>query len=56
MRCRRESSVRDSAVPESERDALRQVAVRMQGMLTAKGISEDELLTDFKKWRAGSRK
>jgi hypothetical protein len=41
---------------ESDRDALRQAATRMQGMLTAKGISEDELLTDFKKWRAGSRK
>jgi PHD/YefM family antitoxin component YafN of YafNO toxin-antitoxin module len=41
---------------ESERDALRQVATRMQGMLAAEGISEDELLADFKKWRAGSRK
>ena len=41
---------------ESERDALRQVATRMQGMLAAEGISEDEILADFKKWRAGSRK
>jgi PHD/YefM family antitoxin component YafN of YafNO toxin-antitoxin module len=40
---------------DSERDALRQVATRMQGMLAAEGISEDELLADFKKWRAGSR-
>jgi PHD/YefM family antitoxin component YafN of YafNO toxin-antitoxin module len=41
---------------ESERDALRQVATRMQGMLAAEGISEDEILADFRKWRAGSRK
>lgn len=41
---------------ESDRDALRQAATRMQGMLTAKDISEDELLADFKKWRAGNRK
>jgi len=41
---------------ESERDALRQVATRMQGMLAAEGITEDEVLADFKKWRAGRRK
>jgi PHD/YefM family antitoxin component YafN of YafNO toxin-antitoxin module len=41
---------------ESERDALRQVAARMQEMLAAGGISEDEVLADFKKWRAGRRK
>jgi PHD/YefM family antitoxin component YafN of YafNO toxin-antitoxin module len=41
---------------ESERDALRQVATRMQRMLAAEGISKDEVLADFKKWRAGSRK
>lgn len=41
---------------ESEKDALRQVATRMQGMLAAEGITEDEVLADFKKWRAGRRK
>jgi PHD/YefM family antitoxin component YafN of YafNO toxin-antitoxin module len=41
---------------ENERDALRQVAARMQGMLAAEGISEDEVLADFKKWRFGRRK
>jgi PHD/YefM family antitoxin component YafN of YafNO toxin-antitoxin module len=41
---------------ESERDALRQVASRMQGMLVAEGISEEEVLQDYKKWRAGRRK
>ena len=41
---------------ESERDALKEVATRMQGMLAAEGISEDEILDDFKKSRAGRRK
>ena len=41
---------------ENDRDALRQVATRMQGMLAAEGISEDEILADFKKWRSGSHK
>jgi len=41
---------------EEDRDALRQVASRMQGMLAAEGITEDEVLADFKKWRAGRHK
>lgn len=41
---------------ESEREALRQVATRMQGMMAAEGISEDEILRDFKSWRARGRK
>jgi PHD/YefM family antitoxin component YafN of YafNO toxin-antitoxin module len=41
---------------ENDRDALRRAATRMQGMLAAKDISEDELLAAFKKWRARSRK
>jgi PHD/YefM family antitoxin component YafN of YafNO toxin-antitoxin module len=40
---------------ESERDALKHVAARMQGMLAAEGIGEEEVLADFKKWRAGRR-
>lgn len=40
---------------ESERDALKQVATQMQGMLAAEGITEDEILDDFKKWRVGRR-
>jgi len=40
---------------ESEREALRQAAERMEAMLAAKGISEDEILEDFKRWRAGHR-
>ena len=41
---------------ESERDALRQIAGRMQELLAAKGISEEEVLTGYKEWRAGGRR
>ncbi len=41
---------------ESERDALRQVATRMQELLTAQGISEEEVLQDYKDWRKSGRK
>ena len=41
---------------ESERDALRQIAGQMQKLLAAKGISEEEVLAEYKEWRAGGRK
>jgi len=41
---------------EAERSALRQTATRLQEMLAAEGITEDEILADFKRWRAGRRK
>jgi hypothetical protein len=41
---------------EAERFALRQAAARLQEMLAAEGISEDEIIADFKRWRAGRRK
>ncbi|MGA2072393.1 MAG: prevent-host-death protein [Terriglobia bacterium] len=41
---------------EAERSALRQAATRLQEMLAAEGITEDEILADFKRWRAGRRK
>ena len=41
---------------ESEREALRQIAGQMQELLAAKGISEEEVLADYKGWRAGGRK
>lgn len=41
---------------DSERDALQQVAARMQELLAAKGISEEEVLQDYKSWRKGRRK
>jgi PHD/YefM family antitoxin component YafN of YafNO toxin-antitoxin module len=41
---------------EVERTALKEAAARLQEMLTAEGISEEEILKDFKRWRAGGRK
>ncbi len=41
---------------EAERTALKEAAARLQEMLTAEGISEEEILKDFKRWRAGGRK
>ena len=41
---------------EAERSALREAASRLQKMLEAEGISEEELITDFKRWRAGKHK
>jgi PHD/YefM family antitoxin component YafN of YafNO toxin-antitoxin module len=41
---------------EEERSALKEAAARLQEMLTAEGISEEEMLKDFKRWRAGGRK
>ena len=41
---------------EAERSALRQAAARLQEMLAAEGISENEIIADFKRWRAGRRK
>jgi PHD/YefM family antitoxin component YafN of YafNO toxin-antitoxin module len=39
---------------ESERDALKQEAERMQAMLAERGISEDEIVEDFKEWRVAT--
>jgi len=41
---------------EAERTALKEAAARLKEMLTAEGISEEEILKDFKRWRAGGRK
>ena len=41
---------------EAERSALRQAAGRLQEMLAAEGITEDEIIADFKRWRVGRRK
>jgi hypothetical protein len=41
---------------EAECTALKEAAVRLQQVLTAEGISEEEILNDFKNWRAGGRK
>jgi PHD/YefM family antitoxin component YafN of YafNO toxin-antitoxin module len=41
---------------EAERTALRKAAARLQEILSAEGITEDEVLADFRRWRAGRRK
>ena len=41
---------------DAERDALKQASARWQKILDAKGISEDEVLADFKKWRARQKR
>lgn len=41
---------------EAERSALREAASRLQKMLEAEGISAEEIITDFKRWRASRHK
>src|ERR1700730_4393644 len=41
---------------EADRAALKEAASRLQAMLAEQGISEEEILKDFKRWRAGRRK
>jgi len=41
---------------ETERTALKEAAIRLQQALASEGISEEEILDDFKQWRAGDRK
>ncbi len=41
---------------EADRAALKEAASRLQAALAAEGISEEEILKDFKQWRAGRRK
>jgi PHD/YefM family antitoxin component YafN of YafNO toxin-antitoxin module len=41
---------------ETERAALREAAVQMQRMLAAEGISEEEIVADFKRWRKSKAK
>jgi len=41
---------------DAERAAFKDAVDRLQKSLSAKGLSEDEILEDFKAWRAGGRK
>ena len=41
---------------ESEREALKAAAARMQGVLATEGITEDEVLEDYKQLRRSARK
>jgi PHD/YefM family antitoxin component YafN of YafNO toxin-antitoxin module len=40
----------------AERDTLREAAVRLREMMAAEGISEEEVLQDFRRWRVSRRK
>jgi len=41
---------------DAERAALKEAAERLQKMLASRGISEDEVVRDFSRWRARKRK
>jgi hypothetical protein len=41
---------------EIEREALRVAGARVDELLAAKGVVEDELVADFKQWRAAKRR
>ena len=41
---------------EAERMALKEAASRLQEALSAEGISEEEVMKDFKRWRRGTHK
>ena len=41
---------------DEERTALKEAAARLDALLAAKGVTEDELIADFKRWRAGKRR
>jgi len=41
---------------EAERAAFREAAARLDEMLAARGVTEDELVADFKRLRAAKRK
>jgi PHD/YefM family antitoxin component YafN of YafNO toxin-antitoxin module len=39
----------------ADRAALKEAASRLQELLRSEGLSEEEILKDFKTWRAGRR-
>ncbi|MBK9168921.1 MAG: prevent-host-death protein [Bryobacterales bacterium] len=41
---------------DEERAALKEAAERLDALLASKGITEDELVADFKRWRADKRR
>ncbi len=41
---------------EAERSSLKEAASRLQNMLDAEGISKEEIVADFKRWRTGRRR
>jgi len=40
---------------EAEQSALRHRAPRLQETLAAEGLTENEMIADFRRWRAGGR-
>jgi PHD/YefM family antitoxin component YafN of YafNO toxin-antitoxin module len=41
---------------EAERTALREAAAQIDALLAEMGITEDEVVEDFKRWRAAKRR
>lgn len=41
---------------EAERTALQEAASRLRDALAAEGVSDDEIIGNFKRWRRGGRK
>lgn len=41
---------------EAERTALKEAAAQLDALLAAKGVTEEELVADFKRWRAAKRR
>lgn len=41
---------------EAERSALKEAATHFRKMLDSEGITEDEVIEDFKRWRSGKHK
>jgi PHD/YefM family antitoxin component YafN of YafNO toxin-antitoxin module len=41
---------------DADRSALKEATTKWQEILASEGISEDEVLADFKKWRKRGRK
>ena len=41
---------------ETKRAALKEAASRLQQVLASEGISDEEVLADFKRWRGGKKK
>jgi hypothetical protein len=36
--------------------ALKEAAARLEALLAAKGVTEEEVVADFKRWRKGKRR
>ena len=41
---------------EAQREALKQAATRLNEVLAAEGLTEDEILADFRRWRSARRR